>query len=144
MLNLKILGIMKNVKKILAGMAFSMLISVFAFAGNHSKVVAVINKADWCSVCEKNGMRAMETFKTNNTDMAIKFIANDLTSDETKAESAKELQKVGLAETMAKHKKTGVVYFFDADSKELINTISVAKSSDELAEAMKTAKTHGK
>ncbi len=131
---------MKNVKTIFASVVFIMLVSVTAFAGNGSKVIAVVNKAEWCPVCEKNGMRAMKTFKENNKDMAIQFVANDLTNDETKAKSAAELKKVGLDKAMADKKGTGVAYFFDADSKKLINKISVAKSNDELAQALETAK----
>ena len=130
---------MKNVKTILASMAFIMLVSVTAFAANGSKVIAVVNKAEWCPVCQKNGMRAMETFKANNKDMAIQFLGNDLTNDKTKSESAKALKKVGLEKAMANYNGTGIVYFFDADSKKLITKISVAKSNDELARAMKTA-----
>lgn len=130
---------MKNVKTILASMAFIMLISVTTFAANGSKVIAVVNKAEWCPVCQKNGKRAMETFKANNKDMAIHFVGNDLTNDKTKSESAKALKKVGLEKAMANYNGTGIVYFFDADSKKLITKISVAKSNDELARAMKTA-----
>jgi thiol-disulfide isomerase/thioredoxin len=130
---------MKNVKTIFASAALVLLVSVSAFAGTGSKVIAVVNKAEWCPVCEKNGMRAMETFKENNKDMAIQFVGNDLTNNETKKESAKELKKVGLDKAMADKKGTGLVYFFDANSKKLINQISVAKSNEELAEAMKTA-----
>jgi thiol-disulfide isomerase/thioredoxin len=135
---------MKNVKTILASVALVLLVSVSAFAGTGSKVIAVVNKAEWCPVCEKNGMRAMETFKENNKDMAIQFVGNDLTNDETKAKSAAELKKVGLDKAMADKNGTGVVYFFDANSKKLINQISVAKSNEELAEAMKTAENSAK
>lgn len=131
---------MKNVKSILSSFIFFMLISVTAFAGTESKVIAVVNKAEWCPVCQKNGMRAMETFKENNSDMAIQFVGNDLTNDETKANSNGELKKLGLDKAMLDYKSTGVVYFFDANSKKFINQISVAKSNEELAEAMKTAK----
>jgi thiol-disulfide isomerase/thioredoxin len=135
---------MKNVKTIFASAALVLLVSVSAFAGTGSKVIAVVNKAEWCPVCEKNGMRAMETFKENNKDMAIQFVGNDLTNNETKKESAKELKKVGLDKAMADKKGTGLVYFFDANSKKLINQISVAKSNEELAEAMKTAENSAK
>jgi len=130
---------MKNLKTIFTSVVFIMLLSVTAFAGNGSKVIAVVNKADWCPVCQKNGMRAMETFKENNKDMAIQFVGNDLTNDETKKKSAEELKKVGLEKAMADKNGTGLVYFFDADSKKLITQVSVAKSNEELAEAMKTA-----
>ncbi|MDB4583095.1 hypothetical protein N9164_08080 [Draconibacterium sp.] len=131
---------MKNVKTIFVSVVLTMLVSVSAFAGTGAKVIAVVNKADWCPVCQKNGMRAMETFKANNKDMVILFVANDLTNDETKAKSAKELKKLGLEKAVAKHNGTGVAYFFDAESKKLINEVSVAKPNEELAEALKTAK----
>ena len=131
---------MKTVKSIFASFILIALVSVSAFAGAGSKVIAVVNKAEWCPTCQKNGMRAMETFKANNEDMAVHFIANDLTDDESKKKSAEALEEVGLATVMAEHKGTGVVYFFDAESKELINQVSVAKSNEELAEAVAMAK----
>jgi hypothetical protein len=82
---------------------------------------------------------SVTAFAGNNKDMVIQFVANDLTNDETKKESARELKKVGLNDAMTDKKGTGVVYFFDADSKKLINQVSVAKSNEELAKAMKTA-----
>lgn len=130
---------MKNVKTIFASVVFIMLLSVTAFAGNGSKVIAVVNEASWCPTCQKNGERAQAAFMENNKDGAIQFVMNDLSNDETKAKSAAELKKVGLDKAMAERKGTGVAYFFDADSKKLINQISVAKSNDELAEAMRTA-----
>ncbi|MCA1758582.1 MAG: hypothetical protein LC658_02340, partial [Bacteroidales bacterium] len=87
-----------------------------------------------------NGERAMAAFMENNKDGAIHFVANDVTNDETKKKSAEELKKLGLDEKMAAHKVTGVAYFFDADTKTLVHQISVAKSNEELAEALKTAK----
>ncbi|GET24395.1 hypothetical protein [Prolixibacter sp. NT017] len=131
---------MKNVKTIFASVVLIALVSISAFAGTGSKVIAVVNEASWCPTCQNNGMRAMETFKENNKDMAIQFVMNDLSTDETKAKSLAELKKVGLDKAMAERKGTGVAYFFDADSKKLINEVSVAKSNEELAEALTTAK----
>ncbi|MCA1760079.1 MAG: hypothetical protein LC658_09950, partial [Bacteroidales bacterium] len=84
---------MKKVKTIFASVVFAALLSVQAIAGNGSKVIAVINKADWCPTCEKNGERAMAAFMENNKDGAIHFVANDVTNDETKKKSAEELKK---------------------------------------------------
>lgn len=131
---------MKNVKTILTSVVFIMLLSVTAFAGNGPKVIAVVNEASWCPTCQKNGERAQAAFMENNKDGAVQFVMNDLSTDETKAKSAAELKKVGLDKAMAESKGTGVAYFFDADSKKLINQVSVAKTNEELAEALKTAK----
>ncbi len=130
---------MKKVKTIFASVALILLVSVSAFAGTGSKVVAVINHAKWCPACQNNGERAMACFKENNKDMAIQFVANDVTDEASKAKSAEELKKVGLDKVMAEYKTTGVAYFFDAETKKLITQVSVAKTNDELAETMKLA-----
>jgi hypothetical protein len=131
---------MKNVKTILTSIVFIMLVSVTALAGTGAKVIAVVNHASWCPACQNNGERAQAAFMENNKDGAIQFVVNDLSTDETKAKSAAELKKLGLDKAMAENKGTGVAYFFDADSKKLINQVSVAKSNDELAQALETAK----
>lgn len=131
---------MKSIKTIFASLILIALVSVSAFAGTGSKVIAVVNKAEWCPTCQKNGMRAMEAFKANNQDMAIQFVANDLTNDETKAKSAEELKEFGLDKVIAAYPGTGVVYFFNSETKALISQVSVAKPDQELAAALVTAK----
>ena len=37
--------------------------SVFAQSSTNTKIIAVLNKADWCSVCKSNGERAMWIFR---------------------------------------------------------------------------------
>ena len=131
---------MQTAKTLLTSITLMLLFSVSAMAQSDAKVVGVINRADWCPVCEENGERAMKTFKTNNKDGSIKFIINDLTDVNTKEKSAKKLKKFDLQDEMKTHTSTGVVFFFDAESKELIDKISVKKSSKELARAMSSAK----
>lgn len=131
---------MKSIKTIFASVILITLVSVSAFAGTSAKVIAVVNKANWCPVCEKNGMRAMDAFKANNKDMSIQFVANDLTNDETKAKSAEELKKLGLGKAIVAYPGTGVVYFFNSETKALISQVSVAKPDQELAAALTTAK----
>ena len=118
----------------------SLLISMSALAQSEPKSIAVINKADWCPVCEEHGKRAMKALKSNNKDGAVKFVANNLTNAETKEESAKKLKKYGLFKKMKSHNNTGVVFFFDAKTKELVDKISVSKPSKKLAEAVQQAK----
>ena len=76
----------------------------------------------------------------NNKDGAVQFVVNNLSNDETKQKSAIELKKVGLDKVMAAHTGTDVAYFFDAESKKLINKVSVAKPNEELAEALSLAR----
>lgn len=121
-------------------MILVLFVSVFSMAQSSAKVVAVVNHAEWCPTCVGNGERAQVVFMENNQDEAIHFIVNDLSTDETKKASADKLKKHGLQDAMKANKSTGVAYFFDAESKELINKVSVAKTNEELAAAMKTAR----
>jgi thiol:disulfide interchange protein len=133
---------MKTVKTVLTSLTLIVLVLVSgsAMAKTNAKVIAVINKADWCPVCQNNGERAMSAFMANNKDMAIQFVANDLTNDETKKKSAEELNKLGLDKAIEPYNGTGVTYFFNSETKKLISQVSVAKSNEELASALQTAK----
>jgi hypothetical protein len=131
---------MKKVKSIFAILILALLVSGTLMAQSTPKVIGVINKADWCSVCEKNGERAMTALMAGNEDGATAFVANDLTDDKTKKASMETLKKYGLEQALAPLKSTGVAYFFNAETKELISQVSVSKSDEELAEALKAAK----
>ncbi|HYX06174.1 MAG TPA: hypothetical protein VE912_05515 [Bacteroidales bacterium] len=135
---------MKTTKSILTSLALFVLISVSAAAQSEAKVIAVINEATWCPVCQKNGERAMAAFKSNNKDGAVKFLANDVSNKETKKKSSETLKKYGLEQAMASRQATGVAYFFDAGSGKLINQVSLAKSDQVLADAMTAARKEAK
>lgn len=132
---------MKTVKSIITSLILILMVSGSLMAQSTPKVIGVINKADWCSVCENNGARAMAAFMANNKDGEIAFVANDLTNDDTKKKSSEALKKYGLEDAVSSLKSTGMAYFFDSESKALINKVSVAKSDKELAEAMSEAVT---
>jgi len=132
---------MKPVKSIFASLILVLMVSGSMMAQSAPKVIGVINKADWCSVCENNGARAMAAFMANNMDGEIAFVANDLTNDDTKKKSSEALKKYGLEEAVSSLKSTGVAYFFNPESKALISQVSVSKSDKELAEAMSAAVT---
>ncbi len=131
---------MKTVKSIIVSAVLVLLVSVSAFAQSGPKVIAVINKADWCPVCQQNGQRAMGALMENNKDMAFQFVANDVTDANTTKKSAEELKKYGLDQAIQRYKATGVVYFFNAKTKAFISQASLAKSDQELASALKSAK----
>lgn len=143
---------MKTLRSVFASLLLAALASVPVMAQMDSKmdskmddkkeaeVIAVINRADWCPVCQANGKRAHMVFKENNKDGAIMFITNDLTDDATKSASMKELKKYGLDEAMAGFKKTGVIYFFNPETKDLIEKVSAAEPNEGLVAAMKDAR----
>jgi len=127
---------MKTVKSFLISAVLFLALSVSVSAQSDAKVIAVINKADWCSVCKANGERAMAALMSNNKDMAVLFIGNNLTDEKTKKKSLEELKKYGLDKVTEKHTGTGMVYFYNAKTKTLINEISVAEADSKLAEAL--------
>jgi hypothetical protein len=131
---------MKNSKSIFASMVFIMLFAAAAMAQSNAKVIAVVNHASWCPTCLGNGERAQAVFAENNKDGAIHFVVNDLSTDESKEKSAADLKMLGLYEAMESQNRTGVAYFFDAETRKLINKVSVAKPSSEIAEAVQTVK----
>jgi len=137
--NLKNQITMKKTSTLFTTFMLMILFSMSAMAQSDAKVIGVINKADWCPVCEKNGERAMKALKSANQDGAIKFVPNDLTDDQTKQASAKRLKELGLYDKMASKNGTGVVFFFDAETRELIDRISVAKSNEKLTAAVQKA-----
>ncbi len=131
---------MKTTKSILASFALILLVSVTTMAQSKAKVIAVINKAEWCPVCKANGQRAMAAFMADNKDGSIQFVANNLTNEATTKKSAEELKKLGLEKAMAPYRSTGVVYFFNSKSKTLISQLSIAKSDQQIADALLAAK----
>jgi len=131
---------MKKVNSILTGAVLFLFLAVSATAQSEAKVIAVINKADWCSVCKANGERAMAALMSNNKDMDVLFIGNNLTDDNTKKKSAEELKKYGLDKVTEKYTGTGMAYFYNAKTKTLINQVSVAEPDIKLAEAVVNAR----
>lgn len=127
-------------KSILVTLTLFLLVSLSVLSQSDVKVLAVVNHAEWCPTCQHNGERAQEAFKEANTDGTIKFVVNDLTNDDTKAQSTQALKDVGLDKVMTQHKGTGVVYLFDAKNKTFINKVSVAKSNEEIIKALLSAK----
>lgn len=104
--------------------------SLASFAQTEPKVVAVVTKANWCPACVKNGGRVgAEVVPKVNLDKIV-LVVNDLTDKKTTEASKEELKKYGF-DTL-KLKSTGVISFIDVNSKKVLSTISVSKSSEDL------------
>jgi hypothetical protein len=127
---------MKKVKSIIATAVFAVVFSIGAFAQTEPKIIAVVNQAEWCSVCKANGQRAMGVFMENNREGTITLVVNDVTSAETKKKSATGLSTNGLTDAMKNYKAAGVLYFFDAKTKKPITQVTVANSNEEIAYVM--------
>ena len=129
-------------KTLLLILTFIAIIPFTAKSQTDAKLLAVVNSAEWCGVCQQHGERAMSVLQENNADGEVHFIMNNVTNDETKQASEKNLEKYGLANAMADHEATGVAYFFDADNNEFIDQVSLSKEDQELIGSMQGAMDH--
>jgi len=110
------------------------------FGGNNAKakVVAVINHADWCQVCQKNSDR-VETLLSEYKSKPIALVPNDITDYHSKAVSAKYLRKVHTYEAVQPVKESGVIILVSGKTHQVISKISLASSNEDIEKAFDSA-----
>lgn len=103
-------------------------------------LIVVVNTADWCPVCQKNGPRVeKELLSEFMKDDAYTIVINNLSTDDTKAMAQEKLAALGLATFSEEHNGTGKIYFIHPESKEIIEGISVRKSTEKIRAAFEEA-----
>lgn len=111
---------------------------------NSPKVIALVNKASWCPVCQANGPRfEKDIMPMAMNDKNVLIVMNDLSDDKTKKASLPMLEKAGVAAFAKSHKGTGTLYFIDAKSKKLISQVSLAQSDEEIKKVYMAAVSKG-
>jgi hypothetical protein len=110
-----------------------------ATAQSSPKVIAVINRADWCPVCKANGPRVMQEVMPACKDMKVKFVMNDLTDKKTMVQSKAALQKDDVYKAVEGQRSTGLIILVDNKTKKVVQTISVAEPTDKIVSTIKTA-----
>jgi hypothetical protein len=120
---------------------FTALLFVTGFAANAQdgktpaapkpKVFAVVNRANWCTVCKENGQRAGMVLGSY-VPKGIAIVMNDLTDKTTSGVSKTSLKKHGLYAAVSNEQATGVITFVDASTKKKIKTISIAENDEKL------------
>ncbi len=103
------------------------------------KVYAVINRADWCPACQANGSKVMNELTPACKNLYVKFVANDLTNEQTIANSTLELKKNNVFNAVKETKSTGLILLVDAKTKKVIKQISVTKPSEEIIKEITAA-----
>jgi hypothetical protein len=117
-----------------------------------TKVIAVVNRANWCGVCKANG----ERFGNNIMPYATKGLAivmNDLTDENTIAKSKTDLKKssiykqiyktnrkgvgrmmqvCGIVHGKNKSMASGIVTFVDAKTLKVLSETSIAITDAEM------------
>lgn len=133
-------------KKIIASALLLIAMGTQLFAQNNeakitnqsSKIIVMINTASWCPACQANGQRIEKDVVSsfmNNPNYQI--VVNDLSTDETKAKSNSKCKKAGIAKIAKANTATGVIYFINAKTKELVSQISVTKPNETIIEEFK-------
>lgn len=103
----------------------------------NTKVVAVINRADWCHVCQANGEKMMKEVMPVFENSGIRFIMNDLTNDATTEKSKELLKESKVYEIVKSNTYTGLVLLVDAETGKLTSKISVAEPAQKIIETLK-------
>jgi hypothetical protein len=129
---------MKNFKTILTVILITFSATAFAQKG---KVTAVLNHANWCSICKANGERALGTFTTNNADGFFALVPNDISDNASREKSKPGIIKAGLGKSeQALSGTAGIISFYDSKTKKLLGQISVAHSDEEIIATLKAVR----
>jgi spermidine/putrescine-binding protein len=126
-------------KKVLVSIVAVFLFTVNAAAGDY-KVIAMVNSASWCGVCKANDQRIMENVMPAfmmNSDFLI--VMNNLSDKDSKARSKADLEKAGVYDIAQKEKKTGMIHLINPASLDIIASISVSESDDNIRKAFREA-----
>ena len=147
---------MKKVKSIFAILLLATSFSSYAQMPEHSanpKLIAVVNRANWCGVCKANGTRFGAVLMPYATQ-GVNIYLNDLTNESTKAASMQELEKADIYEAvntiprkgmgkvlkacrLIKDKKqtqdvSGIVTFINPKTHKQVKQISITVSDEEM------------
>ena len=82
----------------------------------------------------------MPTVKENKE---VEMVMNDLSDKKTIAMSKGMLENAGIYNFAEKNPGTGMLYFFDGKTKELISKVSLAESNEEIKKAYMEALSKG-
>ena len=105
-------------------------------------LIVLVNTAEWCPVCQKNGARVeKELLSELEQDERYLVLVNDLSSEETKASSQEKLNAAGLANFGAENNGTGSIYILHPETKKVLKKISVRKSTEKIRAALAEAAT---
>jgi len=124
-------------KHLIVALLFVMGLSFTANAQKvQPKVIALFTKASWCVVCQANGPRFMKDIMPMITEnKEVKILTNDLSDNKTTTMSKRILEKAGIYDFAEKNPTTGMLYFFDANTKKLLSSVSLAQSNEDMEKA---------
>jgi predicted protein tyrosine phosphatase len=120
------------------------LVMSFSFAAKaqkiQPKIIALLTKASWCVVCQANGQRfTKDIMPMIQENKEVQIIVNDLSDKKTTAMSRKALQKADIYDFAEKNPATGMLYFFNANTKKRLSSASLSDSNEEIEKAYNKA-----
>ena len=105
-----------------------------------ARVVVVVNRAEWCSVCKTNGPRVASLLMKASRDGGIAMLVNDVTDEQTAKKSRIALKAAGLDNAVGPASATGVLYLFDAKTRRPLHQVTVANTDREIEMTIELAK----
>ena len=132
-------------KQLICAVALVMGLSFSASAQKaQPKVIALLTKASWCPVCQANGPRFMkDVMPMVMKNKEVKMVMNDVSDKKTIAMSKDMLDKAGVYDFAEKNPGTGMLYFLDGKTKELISKVSLAEPNEKIEKAYQEALSKG-
>ena len=95
--------------------------SIAAIAQEGKKVIAVINTANWCPVCQQNGEKVMKEVMPVFNQSNVQFVMNDMTDDASKEKSIIALKEMKIYDAVKKTTSTGLILLVDETTGKLID-----------------------
>ncbi|MBN8674554.1 MAG: hypothetical protein J0L56_10490 [Chitinophagales bacterium] len=127
---------MKN--KIIAPLILLLVFSAFSGTAQEGrKIIAVLNKADWCPVCQSNGEKMMNEVIPVFAGSSVQFVMNDLTNEATKADSEGKLNELKVVGAVKKTTATGLLILVDAATGKVLKKLSVAEPAEKIVMIIK-------
>jgi hypothetical protein len=147
---------MKKIRLIIASLLLSTGVASYAQMPENpsaQKLIAVVNKANWCGVCKANGERFTSVLLPYSAKGVTIFV-NDLTNETTKVASKQALEEAHVYETVntiprkgmgkalkacgiVKDRKqtqdaAGIVTFIDPISHKQLKQVSISLADDDM------------
>ena len=104
-----------------------------------AKVIAVVNKADWCHVCQQNGNKMMKEVAPVFENSNILIVMNDLTNETTTKKSKQVLKEHKVYAAVKDETATGMVFLVSKETGKITGKISVAEPAAAIIAALKNA-----
>jgi len=122
-------------------LVFAVMFSMAHAASQKPEVIGVLFYADWCGSCKVLDPAIEKARGKSDLDNnPILFVRLDLTNATTRHQSELMAQTLGMGDFYEKNAgKTGFMLLVDADTKEVISTLTKAVDANEISDKVNAA-----